>query len=97
METCAQRTLLLEGHRHKKISDKRNALIQSDSLVGTRRAPGHDFFLRPPLLRLCHQKLLCSFFLCARREVNGDDNGSWSRLLSGQRATFHPLPVRIFA
>lgn len=67
METCAQRTLLLEGHRHKKISDKRNALIQSDSLVGTRRAPGHDFFC---VLHFygCAIKSCCARFFYVRGE-----------------------------
>lgn len=67
METCAQRTLLLEGHRHKKISDKRNALIQSDSLVGTRRAPGHDFFASSTFTAVPSKVVVLVFFMCAER------------------------------
>lgn len=69
----------------QKISDKLNALIHGDSLWYFVSSTLRTFFA-VSLLCQCvlstftasPSKVVVLVFLCARKEVNGDDNGSWS-------------------
>lgn len=88
----------------QKISDKLNALIHGDSLWYFVSSTLRTFFAVPLLcqcvlsiLRLRHQKLLCSFFYARGKKWTVMIMARGARLLSGRRAAFHPLLAHISA